>query len=148
MNNKRIFIIEPDRLAGLGLQRELENNGYIVHRPLSLVDTEVIIEYEMPDLIIANSNIQQQKGFERIKKYFSRHQLPVFCTGCVTNEALKNFEGINIIGTFSKPVDSKKIVALVNKYFKFSRGTGQTEKDHLSWNGSFELQRKTNELTR
>ena len=116
-NDKRVFIIEHDRIIGLELQQQLEQNGYTVHRPLSLVDTEAIIVKDTPDLIIADSAIQQQNSFERIKKYFSKHQLPVICIGTVTEEALKECEGINIIGTFSKPFDSKDILALVDKHF-------------------------------
>ncbi len=116
-NDKRVFIIEHERIMGLELQQQLEQNGYSVHRPLSLVDTEAIIVKDTPDLIIADSDIQQQNGFERIKKYFGKHQLPVICIGTVTKEALKECEGINIIGAFSKPFDSKDILELVDKHF-------------------------------
>lgn len=44
--------------------------------------------------------------------------LPIICTETITNgEEIKMPEGIKIIGVFSKPFDSKKIAALVDKYF-------------------------------
>mgnify|MGYP001618482250 FL=1 len=117
MNHKKLFIIEHERLIGLDLQLQLEKNGYTVSRPLSLVDSEVIISKDKPDLIIADSAIQQQDNFERLKKLFIRHQLPIICIGTVTNEQMKACDGINIIGTFTKPFDSKKIARFVDNYF-------------------------------
>ena len=117
MNNKKVFIIEHERLIGLDLQTALENNGYKVFRPLSLVDTETIFSNDTPDLIIADSAIQRQDNFARVKKLFSRQQLPIICIGTVTKEAMKECEGINIIATFSKPFDSKKVARFVDNYF-------------------------------
>ena len=116
-NDKKVFIIEHERLIGLDLQLQLEKNGYTVSRPLSLVDSEVIISKDKPDLIIADSAIQQQDNFARVKKLFSRQQLPIICIGTVTSEQMKACDGINIIGTFTKPFDSKKIVRFVDNYF-------------------------------
>jgi len=115
--DKRVFIIEHERLIGLDLQTALEKNGYTVSRPLSLVDSEVFLSEDTPDLIIADSDIQRQDNFERVKKLFGRQQLPVICIGTVTSEQMKACDGINIIGTFSKPFDSKKIARFVDNYF-------------------------------
>lgn len=117
MNDKKVCIIENERLIGLDLQTQLEKNGYSVFRPLSLVDTEVIIGQDTPDLIIADSEIQQHDNFQRVKKLFGRQHLPIICIGTVTQEAMKECEGINIIGTFTKPFDSKKIARFVDNYF-------------------------------
>lgn len=117
-NNKRVFIIEHDRVTGLDIQRQLENNGYSVRRPVSFIDTEKIIGKYTPDLVITDSGIQLQNNFESEKKYFGMHQLPIICTGTITKEEeIKASKGIKIIGTFSKPFDSKKIAALADKYF-------------------------------
>jgi len=115
--DKLVFIIEHERLIGLDLQTALENNGYKVFRPLSLVDTETVFSNHTPDLIIADSARQRQDNFARVKKLFRSQQLPIICIGTVTKEAMKECEGINIIGTFTKPFDSKKIVRFVDKFF-------------------------------
>lgn len=114
---KRIFIIDHERLIGLDLQRQLEDNGYLVFRPLSLVDSEVFLNENTPDLIIADSDIQQQGNFERVKTLFGRQRIPVICIGTVTSEQMKACERINIIQTFSKPFDSKVIAHFVSNYF-------------------------------
>ena len=113
-NEKQILIIEPDRLAGLDLQLQLEKKGHFVLRPISLVDTAVLISKFMPDLIIADTNIKKQNLFEQLKKYLRKYKLPFIWIG--TKEK-KESEGINVLGTFSKPLDSNKIVALIVNYF-------------------------------
>lgn len=115
--DKLVFIIEQERLIGLDLQLQLEQNGYTVFRPLSLVDTETIIRHDTPDLIIANASIQRQDNFSRIKKYFGRQQLPIIFISGQLSDNLTADKKLNIIGTFSKPFDSKEIVALVDNHF-------------------------------
>jgi len=113
-NDKNILIIEPERIAGLELQLQLEKNGFSVSRPISLVDTEAIIDKHIPDLIIADTDIKKQSLFERIMQYLSKFKLPFIWIGTLTN---KEDNGMSVIGTYSKPFDSKKIVAFIVKYF-------------------------------
>ncbi|HLD38398.1 MAG TPA: response regulator [Candidatus Nanoarchaeia archaeon] len=114
--DKKVFIIEHNRLVGLDIQLQLEKNGCTVFRPLSIVDAEVIIRKDAPDLIIADTDIQQQDNFERVKKLFSRRELPIIYIGTI-NEITAQDSKLNIIGTFSKPFDSKKIACFVDNYF-------------------------------
>ena len=58
-NNKRIFIIDHERIVGLDLQLQLKKNGYSVHRPISLIDTENILSEEVPDFVIADTDIKK-----------------------------------------------------------------------------------------
>ena len=116
--DKNILILEPERIAGLELQIQLEKKGFTVSRPISLVDAEVVIAKDKPDFVIADTDIKTQSLFERIKKYLKKFQLPFIWIGTLTNnEVPKESDGINTIGTFSKPFDSKKVVALIVNYF-------------------------------
>ena len=118
-NNKDILIIEPERIAGLELQQQLEKKGFSVRRPISLVDAEEIVAQHTPDLIIADIGIKKHNLFERIKKYFKKFQLPFIWIGTLTKKkSIKESDGINVIGTFSKPFDSTKVVARIVQYFK------------------------------
>ena len=114
--DKKVFIIEHERLIGLDIQLQLEKNGCTVFRPLSLVDTEIIIKKDIPNLIIADTDIQQQDNFKRIKKLFIRHKLPIIYIGTI-NEITAQDSGLNVIGTFSKPFDSQKIACFVDNFF-------------------------------
>ena len=113
---KKVFIIEHERLIGLDIQLQLEKNGCIVYRPLSLIDMEVIILKDTPDLIIADINIQQQDNFKRVKKISAGPNLLIISFGKIIKSAAQD-SGLNIIGTFSKPFDSKKIACFVDNYF-------------------------------
>ena len=118
-NDKDILIIEPERIAGLELQLQLEKKGFSVTRPISLIDTEVNIANKKPDLVIADTDIKKQKSFERIKKYLSKLKLPFIWIGTLTNKEIKNESNdVNVIGTFPKPFDSIKVLALIVNYFK------------------------------
>jgi DNA-binding NtrC family response regulator len=82
------------------------------------VDTEVIIATDRPDLIIADTDIQNQDPFKRFKSYLKKFQLPFIWIGTtVSKETVKASKDINVVGAFQKPFDSKNIVALVTNYF-------------------------------
>lgn len=115
-NDKNILIIEPERITGLDLQRQLEKKGFSVQRPISLVDAEVIIEKHTPDLIVADTIIQKENLFVRIKKYLSKLKLPFIWLGTLTKQ--KSKDGINVIGVFPKPFDNANVVARIVQYFK------------------------------
>ena len=116
-NDKQILIIEPERLAGLDLQLQLEKKGYSVLRPIYQMDAEAVISKDKPDLIIADTEINKNI-FDRIKRYLKKYKVPLIWIGnLTTKEVMKKSNEINVIGIFSKPFSSKAIVALVIKYF-------------------------------
>ncbi len=118
-NEKKVLIIEPERIIGLELQRQIEKEGFSVQRPISLEDAEAIITKDTPDLIVADTIIKKQSLFEKIKKQLKKFKLPFIWTGTITKEdETKENDGINVIGTFPKPFDSSKIVARIVNYFK------------------------------
>src|ERR1035437_9776964 len=113
-NDKNILIIKSERIAGLELQQQFEKEGFSVSRPISLFDTEAIIAIHKPDFVVANISIKKQYLFEQVKKYFKKLQLPLIWIGTLTNKDVsQENDGLNVIGTFSKPFDGKKIVALI-----------------------------------
>jgi DNA-binding NtrC family response regulator len=117
-NDKKVLILEPERIAGLELQQQLEKKGFSVKRPISLVDAEVVVAKDKPDLVIADTDIKQQSIFERMKKHLKKFKLPFIWIGSFTKkEAKEEGKKTNIIGVFAKPFDSKKIVALIISYF-------------------------------
>lgn len=117
-NNKKILIIEQDGLVALDLKRELEKEDFSVRRANSMVVSEVIIADSNKDLVIASTNIQTQSFFDKIKNLLKKCQLPLIWIGTLsTNEAMKESEGINVVGTFSKPFKSKDVVSFIVNYF-------------------------------
>ena len=117
-NDKKILIIEPDGVVGLDLKLELEKEYFSIYNPNSITDAEFIISNDKPDLIIANIDIKKETFFEKIKIQLKKIQLPFIWIGTLTkSEVAIESEGLNVIGSFSKPFHSKSVVALIINYF-------------------------------
>jgi len=118
-NDKKILILERDRLLGLDIQQQLIKNNFTVIRPLSIENTAEIISNENPDLVIADTDMNDESVFKKIKKQLKKIQLPfIWITSLTKEEAMKNGEGINLIKIFFKPFNSKSVVAFITNYFK------------------------------
>jgi len=118
-NDKKILILERDRLLGLDIQQQLIKNNFTVIRPLSIENTAEIISNENPDLVIADTDMNDESVFKKIKKQLKKIQLPfIWITSLTKEEAMKNGEGINLIKIFFKPFNSKSFVAFITNYFK------------------------------
>jgi len=118
-NDKKILILERDRLLGLDIQQQLIKNNFTVIRPLSVENTAEIISNENPDLVIADTDMNDESVFKKIKKQLKKIQLPfIWITSLTKEEAMKNSEGLNLIKIFFKPFNSKSVVAFITNYFK------------------------------
>lgn len=118
MNTKKILIIEQDGLVALDLKRELEKEDFTVKRANSMIASEIIITNGNKNLVIANTDVQTQPFFDKIKILLKKCQLPLIWIGTLSKkEAMKESEGINVIGTFSKPFQSKDVVSFIVNYF-------------------------------
>lgn len=116
--DKNVLIIEPERIIGLELQLQLKKKGFVVQRPITLDDSEKIIAEQKSDVIIADTDIKDQGVFGKIKKYLKKFQQPFIWIGAATLRKTKiENEGMNIIGIFSKPFDSRRVVACIVNYF-------------------------------
>lgn len=115
---KKILIIEQDGLVALDLKRELEKEDFTVKTTNSMIASEIIIANGSKDLVIANTDVQTQPFFDKIKNLLKKCQLPLIWIGTLSKkEAMKESEGINVIGTFSKPFQSKDVVYFIVNYF-------------------------------
>ena len=116
--SKKILIIEQDGLVALDLKRELEKREFTVKTANSIVASEIIIASGNNNLVIANTDVQTQPFFDKIKNLLKKCQLPLIWIGTLSkNEAMKDSDGINVIGTFSMPFKSKDIVSFIVNYF-------------------------------
>ncbi len=111
----KIFIIEPERIIGLELQLQLEKNGYSVFQSHSLADIKTFEDCFAANLIIVDIDKEWSVNHEQIKKILSRPGLSVICISTDQQKMKeKEYNGVNIIGVFLKPFDSKEIVKLVD----------------------------------
>lgn len=116
--NKKILIIEKDGLIAFDLKRELEKKDFSVNRESSITDFETIIKKKETDLIIANTDIQTESFFDKLKTLLKKCYTPFIWIGTLSDkESMKKSEGINVIGTFPKPFISTDIVSFIVNYF-------------------------------
>ena len=101
MKNKVILIIKKQRLRGLELQSGLEEKGYNVHRPLSIIDAEMILHEYEPHIVIMETAIKKRNGYERIKKYLSSGKLPVILFDADPDYKITNNDGLTVMENLS-----------------------------------------------
>jgi two-component SAPR family response regulator len=124
VNNQRIiYIINRQRLVGLELQKRLEGIGFMVFRPISLIDTSVVMSKIVPDLVIADSEVRNMLNFAMVKKYFVKYKIPVICIEDHIGDMSEACKGFNIIEEISHPLDSAGIIKIINKYFRNLSGS-------------------------
>lgn len=118
----KIFIIEPERIIGLELQLQLEKNGYSVFQSHSLADIEKFKDSFSPNLIIVDIDKEWPGNHEQINKILNSPWLSVICISTDKHKIKeKEYKGVNIIGAFLKPFDSKEIITMVDKYNGISK---------------------------
>lgn len=113
-----IFIIEPERIIGLELQLQFENNGYSVFQSHALAHKEILEATFAENLLIVDIDRERPETFEHVEKFLNRPKLSVICIGSDKQKIKETeYNGVHIIGAFLKPFDSKEIVTLVNQYY-------------------------------
>lgn len=118
MLSKKIFIIEEDNITSLDLKKKLEKCGYSVNHVTSFVNEDFSLENNIPNLIVAYSDMKQMKGFDRFKTLFAENKTPIICIGTLSNnETQVVCKELNIVGMFTKPFDSKELIAFTDNYF-------------------------------
>lgn len=117
-NIKKALIVEQDALVAIDLKQELEKENFSVNKATSIVVPEIIIANDKTDVVIANTDVQTQPFFDKVKRLMKKYQIPLIWIGTLSNkEAMKKSEGMNVIGTFSKPFMSTDIVKRIVSFF-------------------------------
>lgn len=109
--SKKILIIEQEALVALDLKRELEKKIFTIIRANSMIISELIISNKKIDIVIASTDMQRQPFFDKLKSVMKKCQTPLIWIGTLSDiETMKKSEGMNVIGTFLKPFNSKDVV--------------------------------------
>ena len=117
MSGKKVFIIEQDRITSLDLKNKLENAGYSADHVTSFVDTRFSMENNVPDLVVAYSDMRQMKGFDTFRSVFVENKTPIICIGTKSDfETQVVCKELNIVGMFMKPFDSRDLIAFAENY--------------------------------
>lgn len=111
-----IFIMEPERIVGLELQLELENNGFSVFQSHNFKLTGEIKNKDQVKVIIVDIDKVGLTDFTDMTKHFCPSKVSYIGISSGTH-AIKEYEGVQLAETFMKPFDSKEIVSFVEKCF-------------------------------
>ncbi|MDA3938940.1 MAG: response regulator [Spirochaetia bacterium] len=122
MKNK-ILIIDDDEDIADNIQALLSFEGFEVIKSFHVDEGIKKIEDEKPDLVLLDIMFPEGKtlGFEaaiEIKKV--RPKLPIFAFSAINRDYAFDFqkEDAHVEEFIVKPIDSKNLVNLINKYLK------------------------------
>ena len=115
---RKILIAEDEFISAMFIKQALETAGHQVLKTVS--KGEIAIEealHEKPDVIIMDINLSGKiKGDEAVKKIYERYNIPViFITGYTINKDNPEWEHLNVLAVFEKPLSMKKIIDLINE---------------------------------
>lgn len=117
MKTKTVYIIEQDRITSLDLKMKLENAGYTTIHINTFVNNETELK-NVPDLIVAYSDMRQMPGFDEVRTAFVENKTPIICIGTKTDfETQEVCKELNIVGMFMKPFNSRDLITFTDTYF-------------------------------
>lgn len=117
MKTKTVYIIEQDRITSLDLKMKLENAGYTTIHINTFVNNETELK-NVPDLIVAYSDMRQMPGFDEVRAAFVENKTPIICIGTKTDfETQEVCKELNIVGMFMKPFNSRDLITFTDTYF-------------------------------
>ena len=121
MGNKTILIIDDDRDILETTGALLEYEGFVIHSAETVEEGIQMIETVHPDIILLDIMFPEKKtkGFEAAKTIKEKYpQLPILAFSAINREYAFDFakEDIKAEEFINKPVETNKLVELINKY--------------------------------
>ena len=121
MSSKTILIIDDDKDILETTGALLEYEGFVIHSAETVEEGIQMIETVHPDIILLDIMFPEKKtkGFEAAKTIKEKHpQLPILAFSAINREYAFDFakEDIKAEEFINKPVETDKLVKLINKY--------------------------------
>ncbi len=121
MGNKTILIIDDDRDIIETTGALLEYEGFVIHSAETVEEGIRMIETVHPDIILLDIMFPEKKtkGFEAAESIKEKHpNLPILAFSAINREYAFGFakEDIKAEEFINKPVETDKLVELINKY--------------------------------
>ncbi len=120
--SKKILIVDDSSTNVVLLDAVLNEKGYQIFAALSVKDAYVILEKDIPDLIILDLLMPKINGYDFLAKIRSDSrldQIPVILVSAVTEseDVKKALSYGGIVDFIQKPVDIEQISELVDSVF-------------------------------
>jgi hypothetical protein len=109
-----VLIMEPERIVGLELKKELENNGYSVFQSHLVKLPENFTDTEQVKVIILNVDTAKAEDIAFLKTYFCPKKVSFISLSAGT-DVVKEQDGLVFKETFFKPFDAKQVVSFVDR---------------------------------
>ena len=96
---------------------KFERSGYNTVHVNSFVKNENQLD-NIPDLIVAYSDMRQMPGFDKIRSVFIENKTPIICIGTKSDfETQEVCKELNIVGMFIKPFNSRDLLTFTDDFF-------------------------------
>jgi len=121
MDKKNILIIDDDKDIIETTGALLEYEGFTIHSAESVEEGVKMIDLVKPDLILLDIMFPEKKtkGFEAAEEIKASHpDIPILAFSAINREYAFDFakEDIKAEEFINKPVETDKLVELINKY--------------------------------
>jgi len=121
MKKIKIIVIEDDSIIAQFFHMELTDEGYEVYSFITSGEEAVIEAKKIePDLLLMDVKLLgAMDGIDAAKKIIEHRKIPIiFITGYSDNFYYNKAQSVNPIAYLEKPIEMKKLIALINSLFK------------------------------
>lgn len=144
MNQKKILIVDDDRLVLAAFERGLHNAGYEVSTAESGPQALRACAETPPDLVLLDIRMPEMSGLEVAQRLRRETDVPfVFLSAYDDIETLKQAAAHGALGYLVKPVDMPQVIAAVEAALARSADLRQLRKSEADLNTALAGNRET-----
>ena len=119
MAERRLFVVDDDRLIHTVLRAALEKHGYKIHSAYDPVQAQMMVRQVRPDLIVLDITMPGGGGFEafrRLQMMSTTSQIPILVyTSLAPEEVAKKIPPTPGVAHLRKPATPEAILAEIQK---------------------------------
>jgi CheY-like chemotaxis protein len=119
MAERRLFVVDDDRMIHTVLRAALEKHGYKIHSAFDPVQAQMMVRQVRPDLIVLDITMPGGGGFEafkRLQMMSTTSQIPILVYTSIPSEELSaKIPTSSSVAHLRKPAAPEAILAAIQK---------------------------------
>ena len=119
MAERRLFVVDDDRMIHTVLRAALEKHGYKIHSAFDPVQAQMMVRQVRPDLIVLDITMPGGGGveaFKRLQMMSTTSQIPILVfTSLAPEEVAKKIPATPSVAHLRKPATPEAILAEIQK---------------------------------
>lgn len=119
MAERRLFVVDDDRMIHTVLRAALEKHGYKIHSAFDPVQAQMMVRQVRPDLIVLDITMPGGGGFEafkRLQMMSTTSQIPILVYTSIAPEELSaKIPASSTVAHLRKPATPEAILAAIQK---------------------------------